>query len=354
MQDVLNIYNNAVVEMATNKDGVWDQGQIAILRELPSQEEVDNWLPLKAMLGPPSDSIPPVGYESMSNEELERSGWREVNIFKVISQKVSLGTLIGRRTQYPIRSRNASTIHKICGDTLRKGATQISSDPKSKYYLWEKGLAVVLVTRFQYLSDLVFVDPLGRDHVVDVLLETMNKTRQFYLFQKMIIEKVGIRHETDEVLRDDESVQIPSIDLDEFPYMPKDYPLPSALSNPNGFLYLLISLKDKRCTYIGETTNLKRRLIYHNQGNRSGIADISKRPWIPLLFFTGFESEQQRRSLELTWQNRRDHLSWAREGSVVAIMRLGVNVCKNQNESRIILHKCYVMKELNGDPSSGF
>eukprot|EP00957_Ditylum_brightwellii_P061318 4654138-Ditylum_brightwellii.AAC.1 len=70
----------------------------------------------------------------MSNKELERSGWREVNIFKVISQK------------YPIRSCNASTIHKICGDTLRKGVTQISSDPKSNYYLWEKGLAVVLVT----------------------------------------------------------------------------------------------------------------------------------------------------------------------------------------------------------------
>eukprot|EP00957_Ditylum_brightwellii_P047889 3637140-Ditylum_brightwellii.AAC.1 len=63
--------------MATNKDGVWDQGQIAILRELPSQEEVDNWSPLKTMLGPPSDSIPPVGYKNMSNEELERSGWRE-------------------------------------------------------------------------------------------------------------------------------------------------------------------------------------------------------------------------------------------------------------------------------------
>eukprot|EP00957_Ditylum_brightwellii_P078755 5988109-Ditylum_brightwellii.AAC.1 len=77
MQDALNIYNNDVVEMATKKDGVWDQSQIAILRELPSQEEVNNWLQLRAMLGPPSDSIPPVGYKSMSNEEVERSGWRE-------------------------------------------------------------------------------------------------------------------------------------------------------------------------------------------------------------------------------------------------------------------------------------
>eukprot|EP00957_Ditylum_brightwellii_P181765 13846875-Ditylum_brightwellii.AAC.1 len=63
--------------MATNKDNVWDQGQIAILRLLPSQEEVDNFLLLKAMLDPPSDSIPSIGYETMSNEELERSGWRE-------------------------------------------------------------------------------------------------------------------------------------------------------------------------------------------------------------------------------------------------------------------------------------
>eukprot|EP00957_Ditylum_brightwellii_P206492 15348690-Ditylum_brightwellii.AAC.1 len=63
--------------MAANKDSMWDQGQIAILRELPLHEEVDNWLLLKAMLGPPSDSIPLVGYESMSYEELERSGWRK-------------------------------------------------------------------------------------------------------------------------------------------------------------------------------------------------------------------------------------------------------------------------------------
>eukprot|EP00957_Ditylum_brightwellii_P203656 15335637-Ditylum_brightwellii.AAC.1 len=102
MQDVLNINNNAVVEMATNKDGVGDQGQIAILRDLPLQEEVDNWLPLRAMLGPPSDSIPPVDYDSMSNEELERRGWKEVNILKVMLQKVSLGSLIGHHTQYPI------------------------------------------------------------------------------------------------------------------------------------------------------------------------------------------------------------------------------------------------------------
>eukprot|EP00957_Ditylum_brightwellii_P076989 5851473-Ditylum_brightwellii.AAC.1 len=60
----------------------------------------------------------------MSNEELERSGWKEC----------------------PIRYCNASTIHEICGDTLRKGAAQISSDPKLKYYLWGKGLATVLVT----------------------------------------------------------------------------------------------------------------------------------------------------------------------------------------------------------------
>eukprot|EP00957_Ditylum_brightwellii_P124623 9497791-Ditylum_brightwellii.AAC.1 len=77
MQDVLNVHNNAVVEMATNKDGVWNQDQIAILRDLLSQEEVDNWLPLRSRLGPPSDIIPPVGYKSMSNEKLERQGWKE-------------------------------------------------------------------------------------------------------------------------------------------------------------------------------------------------------------------------------------------------------------------------------------
>eukprot|EP00957_Ditylum_brightwellii_P005583 427622-Ditylum_brightwellii.AAC.1 len=87
MQNVLNMYNNDVVEMAINKDGSWDQGQIVVLRNLPLQEEVDNWLPLRVMLGPPTDSIPPDCYKSMSNAELGRRGWKEINISNIISKK---------------------------------------------------------------------------------------------------------------------------------------------------------------------------------------------------------------------------------------------------------------------------
>eukprot|EP00957_Ditylum_brightwellii_P029217 2208299-Ditylum_brightwellii.AAC.1 len=87
------------------------------------------------MLGPPSDSIPSVSYKSMPNYELESWGWKVINISKAMPQKVSLGSVIGHHMQYPVQSCNASTIHKICGDLLRKGVTQMSSDPKSKYYL---------------------------------------------------------------------------------------------------------------------------------------------------------------------------------------------------------------------------
>ena len=170
----------------------------------------------------------------------------------------------------------------------------------------------------------------------------------------MVISNVGIRCPSSGEIELDGNRDMRVVELDEFPYVPRDYPLPSAFSSASGFLYMLMSLRDKRCTYIGQTTNLRKRLQEHNQGMKAGVADVTKRPWVPLIFFSGFDNNHERRRLETLWQHRRDSLSSSGSGRVVSIMRIGVDMCKNVGGSRIILHKCYVMKDSHGDPLSGF
>ena len=109
--------------------------------------------------------------------------------------------LIGRRTQYPLRSRDACTIHKIIGNTLFKGVTQKSADRNSPYYIWERGLVVVLLTRFRSLKDLTFVGT-KEEVVVKVLLERLNKRMEYYEFCKTILDNVAIRFPLEDTLNE--------------------------------------------------------------------------------------------------------------------------------------------------------
>jgi len=61
------------------------------------------------------------------------------------------------------------------------------------------------------------------------------------------------------------------------------------------YVYLLKSLKDFSKTYIGYTSNLKKRLEVHNSGGSSH----SKRyaPW-KLIVYLAFDSEQKARNFE--------------------------------------------------------
>ena len=94
-----------------------------------------------------------------------------------------------------------------------------------------------------------------------------------------------------------------------FPHCAKDHVFPEKSAMPNGALYMLLS-KSKRCQSnwiqkinIGETVDIKQRIRYHNYGC-DNVADPFYRPWVPLVYFTGFSSHHQCKSLESTWQKQ--------------------------------------------------
>jgi predicted GIY-YIG superfamily endonuclease len=86
---------------------------------------------------------------------------------------------------------------------------------------------------------------------------------------------------------------------------PNDIALPEAMV---GCCYLLISTRNLRVTYIGQTIRpLAIRVHEHNMGNGSQeTKDLSLRPWGLLAFVTGFDNNRDALLLfEQLWQQRR-------------------------------------------------
>lgn len=74
-----------------------------------------------------------------------------------------------------------------------------------------------------------------------------------------------------------------------------------------GFVYFLISLKDVRKTYIGQTFNIKKRLNDHNSGFGTVFTD-DYRPWALYGIIIGFEGRVDRMmSTENSWQFMRNN-----------------------------------------------
>lgn len=64
-------------------------------------------------------------------------------------------------------------------------------------------------------------------------------------------------------------------------------------------LYILQSLTNPKCTYVGITTNHKRRLRQHNGEIKGGAKQTqANRPWARVAYLTGFANDKQVRSLE--------------------------------------------------------
>ncbi len=132
-------------------------------------------------------------------------------------------------------------------------------------------------------------------------MDTLSKTDEFYPYVKQIIKKQAI------TFQDDSDTSLPSAnkhrkvqihDLSCFPYRAKDHVFPERSKMIRDALYLLLSQSPK-CrqygickVYIGETINIRRRLHQHHAGCDHGSDPIYK-PYIPLIYFTGFESNHQ-------------------------------------------------------------
>jgi predicted GIY-YIG superfamily endonuclease len=107
----------------------------------------------------------------------------------------------------------------------------------------------------------------------------------------------------------------PIIDMGFHPYSFKSIPIPK---NAAGYVYILVSCRDKTTTYVGRTMDLVKRLHQHNSGHGSKhTLPEERRPFALIGYVTGFEGsvktmhafEQITPSKNFQWALRQSNLS---------------------------------------------
>jgi hypothetical protein len=294
----LTFYPSAHFETTFNLDGHFSQGQLAVLARMPSAEEVASFAPISVLLAPegcksmPEDAI-------ASREDLLSRGWREDTVSCAPERTETLGFgLQAKRRQYGLRHRIASTIHAGMGQDLDALVTRVVKEGSKddQYALWEREQVVVLLSRTHFAKDIYFVgDP---EQTSAALAELLLKQSQYSEYILYLLEH----------LCGDPSPQqgMTLVDHTLNPFRPVDVELPQ---DDSGFVYILVSLRDRQSTYIGQTKNLVSRFKKHNAGlGAASTSDPLLRPWALLGYITGFEADNKinRLSVESTWQLTRD------------------------------------------------
>ena len=269
--DVCKLYLNAIVRLTYNnrQGSPFSQGQIAVIIGLPddSVDFADQRLRLR--LAPP-------GVRTIDTANIP-ADWPEVSVGPRTTPAVPVGKYLqmGRRTQFPVRYYQSSTVHRIQGDTVALVATELSLSRRD-FRLWDRAQFAVIISRVRSCSDLIFVGNV--DETRAAIEHIMSKTSKWDNL---------IDHFMSELNTAVQPARARQISLDSHPFLPLYRELPSA---PCGYVYLLASLSVTGHCFIGETTELKRCLRQHNTGyGAEETMNTSLHPWGVFAFVIGFD-----------------------------------------------------------------
>jgi len=325
----LRLHKNIVVEFTYNKPNQWSNSQIGVIIDLPSQEALDRWQPIPVMLAPSGIKKLPGG--GISKAVLEQNGWKSVHVGTApeIEHRMCWG-ITAKRKQYAIRPRIAMTIHRAMGGDFGQIVTQVGS-VNDGYQLWLKEQVIVLISRTHTVRDLIFVGD-SPEQTADFLVELLFKVSPYAAYMHHVVEEMtNIDLTNTPVIRP----------LRHLPYNVRNTVIPT---NVNGFVYLLMSLKDHSTTYIGQTNNLSNRINQHNSGiGAHATASPSLRPWHCIAFVTGFveNNQQERMMFEHAWQHGRNTL-----GKYILnpwdVMKIGKDLVRLKNEGYGINQLCFI------------
>ena len=284
---------SCLYKFTENKEGFYNQSQLAYLLNLPSKTQVENFEPIEVFVGP-------VGVQSLdqnfkTEEELQRNGWKKIRIKVCSGRTITKENLKCERKQYPLNHYISGTVHAGMGATLLKLATEVSKRNKDKR-LWLKGQVVVLLSRTATAKDTIFVTTDLID-TLDNLCEVLLKGTQYDDYIDHIIE----------VLSAGENLNYQPLTMEHFPFRISDINIPS---DNSGFVYCLLSTQDKNSTYIGKTFNLQRRFTEHNLGYGAKQTENEKlRPWAIIGYVCGFRHiDSYMKEFENLWRQKQWNL----------------------------------------------
>jgi predicted GIY-YIG superfamily endonuclease len=303
----------------------FSQSQLALLYNVPSAEHVNEFRPLQLMIAPNGCQIAPPN--SKTPNDLISEGWKFCAVPVAPDRPYNLPySSQAKRKQYGLRPRISITIHASMGQDLGAIVTRVTSPiTDTTYSLWLPSQVVVLLSRTFYAKDIYFIGTL--DETTDALIHALRIQSQFTEYMSRLIEHLMASPSTSPYT----ITPAPPIPFN----LPKFFPFRVAdLSIPNdtsGTVYLLLSLRDRKTTYIGQTKHLSKRILQHNTtfGSQQ-TADASLQPWGLLAIICGFENNRTLMlRVKAAWKTYRSNLT-AREGplSPNTICNLGIQLLR--------------------------
>jgi hypothetical protein len=326
----LLLYYGGTYLLTFNKGKKFTQSRLAVLVDRPDHlQDYTKYSPIKMWIAPPSVRQVPAGCEvTLDKHILAQHGWVETKVGSAPLHSRSndkLGIMYQRK-QYGLRHNIAATIHSTIGATLPVVAIQISHSD-SDYSVWEKGMIQVAATRTTEFKNTIWVGE--REDILAMLLEIMLKDEPMLDYVDQLIDKLSM-NQIDVVQR----LSIPEIDRSLYRPYSGTYSLNKDIlpGDNSGYVYLLLSLKTKSVVYIGQTINLPRRILQHNQGcGAQQTKSLRLRPWAVLAYIGGFNGQRELLHLcEQRWnywaKNRRPgerSLTWTYQAAMHTIRELG-------------------------------
>ena len=121
-------------------------------------------------------------------------------------------------------------------------ATEITkSDPD--FNIWDKGQLIVILTRTKKAKDTIFVG--NKQETLDALKSILPSRIQWIDYIEHVLNVVTVNEDLNTRRN-----EIQTMNQNDYPFLICDISLPSTWT---GFIYFLISVKDKTFTYIGLT-----------------------------------------------------------------------------------------------------
>jgi predicted GIY-YIG superfamily endonuclease len=292
----LVFFHGALYEFTYNDpNNTFTQSSMCLLFELPAADTISNFQRVKMLAAPVG--IKDFQYDPATTlQEYLHAGWREVFVGVGPEKSVCVGNRIkAQRRQYGLRHRFASTVHSSIGYTLMKVGIEVSDKVRS-FKLWDKAQVIVVISRTKVGKNTIFVG--NKESTLNALCSLVRQKNQWTDYMENVLNVVSLNSESSEQVL---------FTARSFPYRICDMTLPDCNT---GFVYMLVSSKNKDFSYIGETISIRRRLQSHNSGFGSrSTAPSHLRPFAVFALICGFDGNKTLRChVEYQWKRKRDAL----------------------------------------------
>ena len=275
--------------------GRYNQSQLALMVDLPSQEAVQSFDAIPLWIAPSGTNTINFGRDNLpTKDELRALDWNEIYI-GCAPERIIVSTrgVQGVRLQYSLKHIGAITINKSQGETLPFG---IAVEITEKFSPWEKGQIVVLLSRTTTSKNTIIVG--DKNYAIPKMWELITRGNQWTRYTNQVLSLIsnGNYNESQQQQNIFDYNSICPFRLNDGNIIPTD---------TTGFIYCLVSTKFTNNIYIGETKCLSQRLIQHNSGCGShGTEDIRFRPWAVVAYICGLShfTKVERMSLERKWK----------------------------------------------------